>query len=84
MKSAAQAYGNVSKQISSPRKLEADLLLEAASRLQAVQNDRGENGHDRCERDRPSHPRQTALRAASCVSPTCERTPDLIRIAPTS
>ncbi|MBV9954351.1 MAG: flagellar biosynthesis regulator FlaF [Pseudolabrys sp.] len=41
-KSAAQAYGNVAKQISSPRKLEADLLLEAASRLQAVQNDRGD------------------------------------------
>jgi len=41
-KSAAQTYGNVAKQISSPRKLEADLLLEAASRLQAVQADRGD------------------------------------------
>ena len=36
MQSAAQAYGNVARQIASPRELEADLLLKAASRLQAV------------------------------------------------
>jgi flagellar protein FlaF len=36
MRSAAQAYGNVAKQTSSPRELEANLLLQAASRLQAV------------------------------------------------
>jgi flagellar protein FlaF len=36
MQSAAQAYGAVAKQIVSPRELEADLLLKAASRLQAV------------------------------------------------
>jgi flagellar protein FlaF len=37
MQSAAQAYGNTARQISSPRELEAGLLLQAASRLQAVQ-----------------------------------------------
>ena len=31
-----QAYGTVAKQTASPRDLEADLLLKAASRLQAV------------------------------------------------
>ena len=36
MQNAAQTYGNVAKQISSPRQLEADLLLKAASRLQSV------------------------------------------------
>ena len=36
MQSAAQAYGNVARQTSSPRELEAHLLLQAASRLQAV------------------------------------------------
>ena len=36
MQHAAQAYGNVANQIASPRELEADLLLKAASRLQAV------------------------------------------------
>ena len=36
MQSAAQAYGSVAKQISSPRDLEADLLLKAAARLQAI------------------------------------------------
>lgn len=36
MRNAAQTYGNVAKQISSPRQLEADLLLQAASRLQSV------------------------------------------------
>ena len=37
MPSAAQAYKNVARQTSSPRELEASLLLQAASRLQAVQ-----------------------------------------------
>src|SRR5215471_12465737 len=36
MQSAAQAYGAVAKQIANPRELEADLLLKAASRLQAI------------------------------------------------
>ncbi len=38
MKKAAQVYGNVARQISSPRELEANLLLDAASRLQAVKD----------------------------------------------
>ena len=36
MQNAAQAYGAVAKQIANPRELEADLLLRAASQLQAV------------------------------------------------
>ncbi len=36
MHHAAQAYGNVAKQTSSPREMEANLLLKAAARLQAV------------------------------------------------
>jgi flagellar protein FlaF len=36
MHSAAQAYGKIAKQIASPRNLEADLLLKAAARLQAI------------------------------------------------
>jgi flagellar protein FlaF len=44
MQSAAQAYGAVAKQIASPRELEADLLLKAASRLQAIY-DGWERGH---------------------------------------
>lgn len=36
MQSAAKAYGSVAKQIVNPRELEADLLLKAASRLQAI------------------------------------------------
>lgn len=36
MKNAAQVYGNVAKQISNPREMEANLLLDAASRLQAA------------------------------------------------
>ena len=36
MQNAAQAYGTVAKQIASPRELEADLLLKAAARLQAI------------------------------------------------
>jgi flagellar biosynthesis activator protein FlaF len=37
MQNAARAYGAIAKQIANPRELEADLLLKAASRLQAVQ-----------------------------------------------
>ena len=36
MQNAAQAYGAVAKQIANPRELEADLLLKAASQMQAV------------------------------------------------
>ena len=36
MQNAAQAYSAVAKQIVNPRELEADLLLKAAARLQAV------------------------------------------------
>lgn len=36
MQSAAQAYSKVARQIASPRELEADLLLKAAARLQAI------------------------------------------------
>jgi flagellar protein FlaF len=36
MQHAAQAYGKIAKTTASPRELEADLLLKAASRLQAV------------------------------------------------
>jgi flagellar biosynthesis activator protein FlaF len=36
MRNAAQAYGAVARQIANPRELEADLLLKAASQLQAV------------------------------------------------
>jgi len=46
MKNAAQVYGSVARQISNPRELEANLLLDAASRLQAVKdtwNGKGEN-----------------------------------------
>lgn len=45
MKSAAQAYGNVANQTSNPRELEASLLLDAASKLQAATNGRGEPLH---------------------------------------
>ena len=38
MQSAAQAYSKVATQTCSPRELEADLLLRAASQLQAVVN----------------------------------------------
>jgi flagellar protein FlaF len=37
MRSAAQTYRNVARQTSSPRELEASLLLQAAARLQSVQ-----------------------------------------------
>ena len=36
MQNAAQAYEAVARQIANPRELEADLLLQAAARLQAV------------------------------------------------
>jgi len=36
MHHATQAYGKVAKQTSSPRELEADLLLKAAAQLQAI------------------------------------------------
>ncbi len=36
MQSAAEAYNAVARQTASPRELEADLLLKAASRLQAI------------------------------------------------
>jgi flagellar protein FlaF len=36
MQHAAKAYGTIAKQTASPRELEANLLLKAASRLQAV------------------------------------------------
>ena len=39
MHNAAQAYGKVARQIAAPRELEANLLLRAASQLQAVCND---------------------------------------------
>jgi flagellar protein FlaF len=38
MQDALQAYGKVAKEIASPRELEADLLLKAAARLQAIQD----------------------------------------------
>lgn len=38
MQRAAEAYGKVAKEISSPRELEASLLLKAAARLQAVRD----------------------------------------------
>jgi flagellar protein FlaF len=38
MHRAAQAYGQIAKQIVSPRELEADLLLKAAARLQAIKD----------------------------------------------
>ena len=45
MQHAAKAYGAVAKQTASPRDLEADLLLKAAARLQAI--------HDGWEATRP-------------------------------
>ena len=36
MQNAAQAYAKVAKQIVNPRELEADLLLNAAARLQTI------------------------------------------------
>lgn len=45
MQHAAQAYGKVAKQTSSPREMEASLLLKAAARLQAVSDSWG-NGEE--------------------------------------
>ena len=36
MQHAAQTYGAVAKQTANPREVEADLLLNAAARLQAI------------------------------------------------
>ena len=38
MRNATEAYGRVAKQIANPRELEANLLLQAASRLQAARD----------------------------------------------
>ena len=38
MRSGAQAYGTIAKQVASPRELESDLLLNAASRLQTIRD----------------------------------------------
>ncbi len=38
MTQAAQAYGKVASKISSPREMEADLLLQAASQLQTIRD----------------------------------------------
>ena len=38
MQTAADAYRRVAKEIASPRELEANLLLKAAARLQAIQD----------------------------------------------
>jgi flagellar protein FlaF len=43
MHSAAQAYKNVARQTSNPRELEATLLLQAAARLQSVQESWDQN-----------------------------------------
>jgi flagellar protein FlaF len=51
MQSAAQAYRNVSRQTSSPRELEASLLLHAAARLQAVQENWNSDGGVRAKLD---------------------------------
>lgn len=46
MQSAAQAYSKVATQICSPRELEADLLLRAASQMQAVAKSWGDHKSD--------------------------------------
>jgi flagellar protein FlaF len=38
MQNAAQAYSSIAKKTGSPRELEADLLLDAAARLQVVRD----------------------------------------------
>jgi flagellar protein FlaF len=43
MRSAAQTYKNVARQTSSPRELEATLLLQAAARLQSVHDSWDQN-----------------------------------------
>jgi flagellar protein FlaF len=49
MQHAAKAYGAVAKQTANPRELEADLLLSAAARLQAIRD-----GWDRTQPDLPA------------------------------
>src|SRR6266536_6562177 len=44
MQNAASTYGKIALQTASPRELEADLLLKAASRLQAVKDGWDGNG----------------------------------------
>ena len=51
MQSAAQAYKSVSRQTSSPRELEASLLLQAAARLHAVQENWNSEGGVRAKLD---------------------------------
>ena len=51
MQSAAQAYKSVARQTSSPRELEASLLLQAAARLQAVQENWNSEGGVRAKLD---------------------------------
>lgn len=46
MRSAAQTYKNVARQTSSPRELEANLLLQAAARLQIVHDGWDKNKAD--------------------------------------
>ena len=43
MRSAAQTYKSVARQTSSPRELEASLLLQAAARLQSVRDTWGDD-----------------------------------------
>lgn len=45
MRNAAQIYGNVAKQTANPREVEANLLLRAAARFQAIKD--GKSGSDR-------------------------------------
>jgi flagellar biosynthesis activator protein FlaF len=45
MNTSAKAYKKVARQIANPREMEADLLLVAASRLQAIQDDWESNKH---------------------------------------
>ena len=46
MQHAAKAYNSAGEHVASPRELEANLLLKAASRLQAVQDGRANNQAD--------------------------------------
>jgi flagellar protein FlaF len=48
MQHAALAYGKVAKQTSSPREVEATLLLKAAARLQAV-SDTWDSNHEQVD-----------------------------------
>ena len=49
MHSAAEAYSNVARQTATSRELEADLLLKAASRLQAIHDAWDRNKADLAE-----------------------------------